>query len=108
MTAFCSLWLSVYDLLVKQNFSCGMKIIRRDTGADGWELGSSFTLSMAARQSLGQLACSSAELLPPSACAVLLGEGRDVKLADAGLSTFMKHDYMAAKSNLGPFIYTVR
>ena len=40
--------------------------------------------------------------------AVLLGDnGRDVKLADAGLAAFMHHDYMAAKSNLGPFIYTV-
>jgi hypothetical protein len=40
--------------------------------------------------------------------AVLLGDnGRDVKLADAGLSAFMHHDYMAAKSNIGPFIYTV-
>ena len=39
---------------------------------------------------------------------MLLGDnGRDVKLADAGLSAFMHHDYMAAKSNIGPFIYTV-
>ncbi len=39
---------------------------------------------------------------------MLLGEGRDAKLADAGLAAFMHHDYMAAKSNLGRFIWTVR
>ena len=44
----------------------------------------------------------------PGLAAVLLGDnGRDVKLADAGLSAFMHHDYMAAKSNIGLFIYTV-
>lgn len=39
---------------------------------------------------------------------MLLGDnGQDVKLADAGLASFIHHDYRAAKSNLGPFIYTV-
>jgi hypothetical protein len=53
------------------------------------------------------LGCEGASEMP-GLTAVLLGDnGRDVKLADAGLSAFMHHDYMAAKSNIGPFIYTV-
>lgn len=40
--------------------------------------------------------------------AVLLGDKRSVKLADAGLAALMHIDYMAAKSNVGPFSWTVR
>jgi len=39
--------------------------------------------------------------------AVLLGDKRSVKLADAGLAALMHIDYMAAKSNVGPFSWTV-
>ncbi len=39
--------------------------------------------------------------------AVLLGDKRTVKLADAGLAALMHIDYMAAKSNVGPFSWTV-
>lgn len=40
--------------------------------------------------------------------AVMLADGQDAKLADAGLAAFLHHDFLAAKSNVGRFVWTVR
>lgn len=37
----------------------------------------------------------------------MVGAGCDIALVDSGLARFMPIDYLAAKSNVGPFTWTV-
>ena len=40
--------------------------------------------------------------------AVMVGAGCDVAVVDSGVARFMQIDYLAAKSNVGKFTWTVR
>ena len=52
--------------------------------------------------------CHVLKSLLPLPCVVLLGDGGEAQVGDAGLAPFTHPDFQAAVSNCGPFAWTVR